>query len=239
VFGRPYGVFLHAAICHSTLLILRERSGHMRSVACQRILIRFRAGIFAESEWRVLSGERLTDPPQFQHGNPPRMPTNSRASALEKARISGIAAVERPASIRWGCRILAACSNFLDRPCIAYWSTRALALVIRDALRAERLFRRGPLLAPSPLFVTGVSLNQSAPSGLILQDLFDDVGETGKRGVLDISMTSSGSAASANGLCGLYQEVGTRIASHTRPPVAGAARLSGPGLRPAPAQAHN
>jgi DNA-binding IclR family transcriptional regulator len=139
------------------------------------------------------------------------MPTNSRSSALEKALSVLEAVSDQPQAV--GLPDLAARLG-LPRQTVhrVLGQLEALRLVIRD--RSRERYSVGPRLSKLA-FVTLRSLNQSAPIGLILQDLVDDVGETCNVGVLDDLDYVFLQRIECKWPLRLYQEVGTRIAAHT------------------------
>jgi DNA-binding IclR family transcriptional regulator len=139
------------------------------------------------------------------------MPANSRSSALEKALSVLEAVSDQPQAV--GLPDLAARLG-LPRQTVhrVLGQLEALRLVIRD--RSRERYSVGPRLSKLA-FVTLRSLNQSAPIGLILQDLVDDIGETCNVGVLDDLDYVFLQRIECRWPLRLYQEVGTRIAAHT------------------------
>jgi DNA-binding IclR family transcriptional regulator len=139
------------------------------------------------------------------------MPANSRSSALEKALSVLEAVSDQPQAV--GLPDLAARLG-LPRQTVhrVLGQLEALRLVIRD--RSRERYSVGPRLSKLA-FVILRSLNQSAPIGLILQDLVDDIGETCNVGVLDDLDYVFLQRIECRWPLRLYQEVGTRIAAHT------------------------
>jgi IclR family transcriptional regulator, acetate operon repressor len=139
------------------------------------------------------------------------MPRHSRSSALEKALSVLEAVSDQPQAV--GLPDLAARLG-IPRQTVhrVLVQLEALRLIIRD--RSRERYSVGPRLSKLA-FATLRSLNQSAPSRLILRDLVDDIGESCNIGVLDDLDYIVLQLVECQWPLRLHQEVGTRIAAHT------------------------